>query len=51
MAFIGQGIAFASLVAAAAALEIHDKNAEGLWIIIVFWWVIADWHPKNHKEQ
>ena len=46
LAYIGQGIAFAALVAGAVTLEIHDKNASGLWMVIVFWWAVTDWIPK-----
>lgn len=34
MAQIGQGIAFAALVAAAVTLELYDKNADGLWFLM-----------------
>lgn len=51
MAYIGQGIAFAGLAIAAALLEIHDKNAAGLWLLIVIWWVFADFHPKEKAND
>lgn len=44
MEYIGQGIAFASLVFAAAWLEINNKNADGLWFFIVIMMVLMDWH-------
>jgi len=47
MAYIGQAIAFAALAASAVILEIYDKNAAGLWFMVVFWWVVADWIPKD----
>ena len=47
MLYIGQGIAFAGLAIAAALLEIHDKNADGLWLVLVLWWVFTDWYPKE----
>ncbi len=47
MPYIGQGIAFAGLAIAAALLEIHDKNASGLWLLLVVWWVVTDWYPKE----
>ena len=51
MKYIGQGIAFAGLAIAAAMLEIHDKNAAGLWLVIVLWWVFADWRPKEKDSD
>jgi hypothetical protein len=47
MAWIGQGIAFAALVAGAVYLEVHDKPAGGLWFLIVIWVIAVDWYPKH----
>ncbi len=51
MAWIGQGIAFSALVAAAVTLEVHDKPVSGLWLLIVIWAACADWHPKTEKSE
>ena len=37
LAYIGEGIAFAGLCIASSWLEIHDKPARGLWIVVVIW--------------
>ena len=37
LAYIGEGIAFVGLCASATLLEIYDKPAYGLWIVIVIW--------------
>jgi len=42
MNFIGAGIAFAGLCIAAAWLEINDKDADGLWIILVLWLIFGN---------
>jgi hypothetical protein len=34
---IGEGIAFAALCISAMGLEIHDKPAAGLWILVALW--------------
>jgi hypothetical protein len=47
MIWIGQAIAFAALVAGTAYLEVHNKPQGELWIVIIFWIILADWHPKN----
>lgn len=51
MAWIGQGIAFAALVAAAAYLEINGKDASGLWVIVVLCAIFAEWHPKQSDKS
>ena len=51
MLYIGQGIAFAGLAIAAALLEIHDKSADGLWLVLVLWWVFTDWYPKDKAND
>jgi hypothetical protein len=48
---LGQSIAFAALVAGSAWLEINGKPASGLWIVVVIWALLADWHPKQKDEQ
>ena len=45
--WIGQGIAFAGLVAGTVYLEVHDKPVGGLWVLIVIWALETDWHPKK----
>ena len=47
--WMGQGIAFAALVAGAVCLELNDKTAGGLWVVIVIWALLTDWHPKTIK--
>lgn len=47
MAWIGQGIAFAGLCMAAAWLEVSERNADGLWFLLVFWAIVTDWYPKK----
>lgn len=51
MAWIGQGIAFSALVAAAVYLEIHDKPVSGLWALIVIWAIVTDWYPRPKKQD
>lgn len=48
--WIGQGIAFASLVLGAVYLEIHGKPVGGLWALIVLWAIATEWYPKNKGE-
>lgn len=37
---LGQGIALAGVALAAALLEIHDKPAAGLWVLVVIWAIL-----------
>lgn len=48
---LGEGIAFAALCLAAAALEIFDKDTSGLWVIIVLWAIFSDWGQKDEKKS
>lgn len=43
---IPEAVAFAALVAGTAALELHDKNADGLWIIVVLWALLSSWGQR-----
>jgi len=46
MKFMAQSIAFCGLVAGATVLEIHDKPASGLWVLlvlVVLWVLFGDW--------
>jgi hypothetical protein len=48
MRFIGQGLAFCSLVIVATVLELHDKEADGLWLLVVVWVIFGTWtHSKK----
>lgn len=40
---IGQGIAIAGLALAAAWLDMSDKDATGLWVILVLWIIFGNW--------
>lgn len=55
MNWLGQGIAFAALVAAATVLEIYGKPAQGLWLLVVVWVFSAYWYQNqkddNHKDS
>lgn len=51
MGWIGQGIAFAALVAGTVYLEVHDKPVGGLWVLIVIWVIANDWHPKTTNRD
>lgn len=48
---LGEGIAFAGLCISAATLEVFNKDASGLWIIIVLWIVFTDWGQKDEKKS
>ena len=48
--WIGQGIAFAALVAGTVYLEVHDKYVGGLWVGRLLWAILTDWYPKD-KER
>ncbi|AFJ01978.1 hypothetical protein Q7C_809 [Methylophaga frappieri] len=50
MKFLGQGIAFASLVMAATILEINDRETTLLWVLIVFWAISTEWYPKEKRN-
>jgi len=41
---IGKGIALAALCISAAWLEVNNKEADGLWFLIVTWIVFGSWH-------
>lgn len=47
MGAIAEGIAFASLCAAAVWLEINGKPTSGLWAMVVFWALTTDWGQKK----
>ncbi len=48
MEFLGKGLAFAALVAAATALELNSKEADGLWLLVVIWVICGTWqHSKK----
>lgn len=47
MPHIGESIAFAALVAGATVLEIHDKPAYGLWVLIVLWAVLTSFNKTS----
>ena len=51
MSDIGQGIAFASLVAGAVVLEINGLPSTGLWVIIVLWAIFATWNSKAGEDK
>lgn len=40
---IGKGIAMAAMIGAAAYLEIHGKEADGLWLLIIAWIIFGSW--------
>lgn len=40
---IGQGIAMAGLAVSAAWLEVSGNSADGLWIVLVLWILLANW--------
>lgn len=40
---IGEGIAFAAIVAGTVWLEINGKPVTGLWVLIVCWALISNW--------
>lgn len=43
---VGEGIGFAGMAVAAAWLEVSDKDATGLWIVLVCWAMWSDWGNK-----
>jgi hypothetical protein len=51
MTWIGQGVAFAALVASAVVLELYDKPSDGLWVLIVVWAISTQWHPKDKTRK
>ena len=46
---LGEGIAFISVVAAAAFLEVNGRQAEGLWALIVIWVVFSNFGQDKIK--
>jgi len=51
MNIIGQGIAFAALIAGTVALELNGKKTDGLWMLVVVWAVFAEWNPKKKTKE
>lgn len=51
MNFLGKGIAFASLVAAATCLELNGKGASGLWFLIVVWVIFGSWNYTKGDDD
>lgn len=47
MGWIGQGVAFAGLSVSAAWMEVNGVSATGLWVVLVVWALVTDWHPKK----
>jgi hypothetical protein len=51
MKAIGQGIAFASLVCGATVLEIYDKPAAGLWVLVGLWVLFGSIGDKEKGDN
>lgn len=48
---LGEGIAFAGLIAGATYLEVSGKPAIGLWLLIVVWAMFSDWGQKKKEVE
>lgn len=48
---LGTAIAFLALLAAAVTLEVFDKPAAGLWILVVLMLIFEDFDDESRKEQ
>ena len=46
MSGLGEGIAFAGLAVAAAALTITGNDSGSIWFVVVMWAVLTDWGQK-----
>lgn len=51
MSGVGEGIAFATLVVAAAWLEINGKNAGGLWALCAAWVIFSNWGQSKGQDD
>lgn len=43
---VGEGIAYAGMALAAAWMEVSDKDATGLWFVLVCWAILSEWGKK-----
>ena len=46
-----EAIAFSFLCLSATLLEINDKPASGLWVLIVFWAVFSSFGNSANKDK
>ena len=47
---IGEAIAFLALVAGATTLEIFDKPAAGLWVLVVIWALFSTFKMTKKED-
>jgi hypothetical protein len=48
---VGEGVAFAALVAATAWLEMSGREVSLLWVLIVWWAIFSDWGQKRGRDE